>query len=140
MRSRRTPGRAEDRETLEEQLCRGLEDSFPASDPVSAVSTLISGRCKSLAGTEDHLRQIRDANEEALSLREAVFETVPEEALPRDPRGDASGWTFKTLEHDEHAFPHAIVATDAEGRSLVYVAQEFDGVLGQWTSGVSTSR
>jgi hypothetical protein len=58
-RKRRTPGRAEDRETLEEQLCEGLEDTFPASDPVSVVSTLISGRCKNLAGTEEHIRQAR---------------------------------------------------------------------------------
>lgn len=61
---RRTPGRAEDPETLEEQLCEGLMDTFPASDPVSAVSTLISGRCKALAGTEDHLRQARDRGKE----------------------------------------------------------------------------
>ena len=45
-RRRRTPGRAEDRETLEEQLSEGLEDTFPASDPVSVVSTLIAGRSK----------------------------------------------------------------------------------------------
>lgn len=40
---RRTPGRAEDRPTLEEQLQEGLEDSFPGSDPVSVTSSLISG-------------------------------------------------------------------------------------------------
>lgn len=55
--TRRTAGRAEDRATLEEQLCEGLEDSFPASDPVSVVSTLISGRCKHVPGTDEHLRQ-----------------------------------------------------------------------------------
>lgn len=43
---RRTEGRAEDRETLEEQLREGLEDTFPASDPVSVVTTVIAGRCK----------------------------------------------------------------------------------------------
>lgn len=31
------------RELLEEQLDEGLMDSFPASDPVSVVSTLITG-------------------------------------------------------------------------------------------------
>ena len=36
--TRRTAGRAEDRETLEEQLDEGLEDSFPGSDPVSVTS------------------------------------------------------------------------------------------------------
>jgi hypothetical protein len=40
---RRTAGRAEDRRTLEEQLQEGLEDSFPASDPVSVTTSLISG-------------------------------------------------------------------------------------------------
>jgi hypothetical protein len=42
-RERRTPGRAEDPRILEEQLQEGLEDSFPASDPVSVTSTVISG-------------------------------------------------------------------------------------------------
>ena len=45
-RRRRTPGRSEDPAVLEEQLQEGLEDSFPASDPVSVVSTLISGTGK----------------------------------------------------------------------------------------------
>lgn len=40
---RRTPGRAVDRLTLEEQLQEGLEDSFPASDPVSVTTTAIPG-------------------------------------------------------------------------------------------------
>lgn len=43
---RRTPGRSEDPAVLEEQLQEGLEDSFPASDPVSVTSTLISGTGK----------------------------------------------------------------------------------------------
>ena len=43
---RRTPGRSEDPTVLEEQLQEGLEDSFPASDPVSVTSTLISGTGK----------------------------------------------------------------------------------------------
>ena len=47
---RRTEGRAEDRETLEEQLCEGLQDTFPASDPVSVVTTTIPGRCKDSSG------------------------------------------------------------------------------------------
>lgn len=61
-RRRRTPGRAEDRETLEEQLHEGLEDTFPASDPVSVVSTLIVGRCKKLVGTDEVLRAMRAAD------------------------------------------------------------------------------
>ena len=62
-RRRRTPGRAEDRDTLEEQLSEGLEDSFPASDPVSVVSTLIAGRSKSLVGTDEVIRQMREARQ-----------------------------------------------------------------------------
>jgi len=37
-----------DAETLEEQLDEGLEDSFPASDPVSITTTAISGGAKPL--------------------------------------------------------------------------------------------
>lgn len=40
--------RARDPETLEEQLDEGLEDSFPASDPVSVTTTAISGGAKPL--------------------------------------------------------------------------------------------
>jgi hypothetical protein len=36
----------EDKESLEEQLQEGLEDSFPASDPVSVLSTGIPGHIK----------------------------------------------------------------------------------------------
>ena len=42
-RKRRVPGRSDDPSVLEEQLQEGLEDTFPASDPVSVTSTLISG-------------------------------------------------------------------------------------------------
>lgn len=49
---RRTPGRSEDPSVLEEQLQEGLEDSFPASDPVSVTSTLISGKGKRAPGQE----------------------------------------------------------------------------------------
>lgn len=35
-----------DDETLEEQLDEGLEDSFPASDPVSITTTAISGSAR----------------------------------------------------------------------------------------------
>ncbi|WP_192359768.1 hypothetical protein [Mesorhizobium mediterraneum] len=55
-RKRRTEGRAEDRSTLEEQLEEGLEGTFPASDPMSVVSTLIAGRTKKLVGTNEVLR------------------------------------------------------------------------------------
>jgi hypothetical protein len=47
---RRTPGRAVDGPTLEEQLQEGLEDSFPASDPISVTTTAIPGRPKPKQG------------------------------------------------------------------------------------------
>jgi hypothetical protein len=34
----------------------------------------------------------------------------------------AEGWRFETLEHDEMNFPPVIRATDAGGRSCLYVA------------------
>jgi hypothetical protein len=55
--TRRTHGRSEKPETLEDQLQEGLEDSFPASDPPSVVSTAIVGRTKPLVGTDEVLRQ-----------------------------------------------------------------------------------
>ncbi len=58
---RRTEGRAEDRATLDEQLAEGLRDTFPASDPVSVVSTLIAGRAKKLVGTDEVLRRGKEA-------------------------------------------------------------------------------
>lgn len=58
-RTRRTEGRAEDKSTLEEQLQEGLEDTFPASDPVSVTSTAIAGRTKKLVGTDETLRRRR---------------------------------------------------------------------------------
>ena len=57
--ARRTPGRSEEPGTLEEQLQTGLEDTFPASDPVSVVSTVIPGG-KPLVGVEEVLRQRRE--------------------------------------------------------------------------------
>lgn len=57
IQSRRTHGRSEEPETLEGQLQKGLEDSFPASDPPAVTSTMISGGTKPLVGTEEILRQ-----------------------------------------------------------------------------------
>ncbi|MFI0843765.1 hypothetical protein [Mesorhizobium sp. IMUNJ 23232] len=54
---RRTLGRSEYSETLEEQLQEGLEDTFPASDPPSVVSTTIAGRAKKHVGTDEVLAQ-----------------------------------------------------------------------------------
>ncbi|PWK71757.1 hypothetical protein C8K44_106273 [Aminobacter sp. AP02] len=42
-RARRSDDRPKDQHILQEELDEGLEDSFPASDPVSVTSTTISG-------------------------------------------------------------------------------------------------
>ena len=61
MAERRTQGRSENPDTLEEQLETGLEDSFPASDPPAVVSTSISGGAKEIVGTDEVLRQKKEA-------------------------------------------------------------------------------
>ena len=63
MTARRTQGRSEEAGTLEEQLQAGLEDTFPASDPPAVVSTAISGGSDKLVGTDEVLRQKREAGE-----------------------------------------------------------------------------
>ena len=42
-RARRSDDRPKDQQVLQQELDEGLEDSFPASDPVSVTSTTISG-------------------------------------------------------------------------------------------------
>lgn len=59
---RRTEGRSEDQDTLEEQLQSGLEDSFPASDPPAVVSTAITGGSKDIVGTDEVLRRKKEAH------------------------------------------------------------------------------
>lgn len=56
VQSRRTHDRSEKSETLEDQLQKGLEDSFPASDPPAVVSTAIAGTTKRLVGTDEILK------------------------------------------------------------------------------------
>ncbi|SJM31782.1 hypothetical protein [Mesorhizobium delmotii] len=58
--ARRTPGRSQKPETLEDQLQAGLEDSFPASDPPAVVSTAIPGGSKKLVGTDEVLKKKRE--------------------------------------------------------------------------------
>jgi hypothetical protein len=45
-RKRHIPEGSEVPSSLEEQLQEGLEETFPASDPISVTSTLISGTGK----------------------------------------------------------------------------------------------
>lgn len=53
-RKRSIAGRSEDPSVLEEQLQEGLEDTFPASDPVSVTSILISGTGNGPSGKKPH--------------------------------------------------------------------------------------
>jgi hypothetical protein len=50
------------------------------------------------------------------------YETFPPENRLEDVSQTAEGWKFQTLEHDEMNFPPVIRATDAEGRSCLYIA------------------
>ena len=55
------------------------------------------------------------------------FEEMTPEKPPQDPLRDGSGLTFETLEHGgvyPDSMPQAILLTDAEGRSCMYVPQE----------------
>lgn len=65
-------------------------------------------------------------------FKPSKFDPTNPDALPRDPLGDAAGWSFKTLEHDENTFPNAIDAADADGRSCIYVPLDFAGRIGRW--------
>src|SRR5690348_16764662 len=54
---------------------------------------------------------------------EAVYRPLPPDRHPQDRMGD-KGWTFETLEHGGEYpdnMPQAIRATDAEGRSCIYL-------------------
>jgi hypothetical protein len=58
------------------------------------------------------------------------FEQMTEDKRPQDPSLDGRGWKFATLEHGGEypdTMPQAIRATDAEGRSCIYVPVTVDG-------------
>ena len=58
------------------------------------------------------------------------FEEMTPDKRPQDPHGDGSGLTFQTLEHGGEypdAMPQAILLTDAEGRSCIYVPVRVEG-------------
>jgi len=65
-----------------------------------------------------------------LITRSHTFREMPEDRRPQDSRLDGTGWTFETLEHGGEypdAMPQAIRATDAEGRSCIYVPVRVNG-------------
>lgn len=66
------------------------------------------------------------------AFKPPTFSEAKPEDLPRDPLENATGWSLKTLEHGQHMFPAAIEATDAEGRSCIYVPMDFAGKIGRW--------
>ena len=52
------------------------------------------------------------------------FATLTRENRPQDPHGDGRDWNFITYKHggdEPDTMPRAIEATDAEGRSAIYV-------------------
>ncbi len=62
--------------------------------------------------------------------RSHTFREMTQEMRPQDPTLDGAGWTFELLEHwGEYpdTMPQAIRATDAAGRSCIYVPVREDG-------------
>ncbi|MBD0415505.1 hypothetical protein [Oryzicola mucosus] len=57
--------RTEEPEDIEEQLDTGLEDSFPASDPLSVTSTTTAGGAEDIVGTDEVLRRQREEREKS---------------------------------------------------------------------------
>ena len=55
---------------------------------------------------------------------EPIFVPLKPEDLPKDPVGTATGWSFRTIEHDEMNSPQCIEVTDAQGRCCIYEAKE----------------
>lgn len=58
------------------------------------------------------------------------YETMTPEKRPQDDSMDGRDWTFETLEHGGEypdLMPQAIRATDAEGRSCLYVPVSVGG-------------
>lgn len=58
------------------------------------------------------------------------YEVLTEDKRPQDEKMDGSGWTFETLEHGGEypdMMPQAIRATDANGRSCIYLAVTVNG-------------
>jgi hypothetical protein len=67
-------------------------------------------------------------------LPAAIFKPLAiDERPPHDGTGTGKGWSFKTLEHDAHNFPHAI-----EGRSAIYVPLKRRGRIGKWMLATSS--
>ncbi|MDI6025016.1 hypothetical protein QBK99_02155 [Corticibacterium sp. UT-5YL-CI-8] len=57
--------RSDEPEDIEEQLDTGLEDSFPASDPLSVTSTTTVGGAEDIVGTDEVLRRQREEREKS---------------------------------------------------------------------------
>ena len=61
-----------------------------------------------------------------------TYAPMTEEKRPQDIYMDARDWRFETLEHGGQypdMMPQAIRATDAEGRSCIYVPVTVGGVV-----------
>ncbi len=59
-----------------------------------------------------------------------TYRELAPEMRPQDPTLDGQGWIFETLEHGGEypdTMPQAIRATDAEGRSCIYVPIKVEG-------------
>ncbi len=65
-----------------------------------------------------------------LVTKSHTYRPLPRDQRPQDHLGDGRGWTFRTMEHGGESpdmMPQSIVASDAQGRSRVYVPVREDG-------------
>ena len=63
-------------------------------------------------------------------MDELEYEELAPERRPQDPNFDGEGWTFELMEHGgdyPDAMPQAIRATDADGRSCIYIPVMVEG-------------
>jgi hypothetical protein len=89
-----------------------LEKAF--GDPDALASHII-------AALAEHGCQIVP---EDTALGDQPFDELTPEKRPQDPYGDGRDWIFVTCEHggdEPDNMPQAIEATDAAGRSAIYV-------------------
>lgn len=71
------------------------------------------------------------------------YEQMTEDKRPQDETMDGSNWTFETLEHGGEypdMMPQAIRATDAQGRSCIYLPVTVHGKVVDSKGYVSDSR
>lgn len=63
-------------------------------------------------------------------MEDQEYAEMPPDKRPQDPSFDGDGWSFELLDHGGEypdTMPQAIRATDAQGRSCIYVPVTVNG-------------